>query len=195
MIKLSTVAKQLDHHIQLNHAFRADLEWWSLYLAQWNRVSLLWDKGTPLVLVTSDASGRWGCGAFWATHWFQFPWPETLHNNHITIKELIPVVVVAAVWGRQWTASHVRVKCDNAAVVQILNHGYSRDACVMHLMRCLHFITARFNFRMSAEHIPGSLNTAADALSRKSLHIFQELMLTADQSPTLIADILTDIPK
>ena len=26
MIKLSTVAKQLDHHIRLTHAFRADLE-------------------------------------------------------------------------------------------------------------------------------------------------------------------------
>ena len=114
-------------------------------------------------------------------------------NHHITIKELIPVVVTAIVWGRQWSASHVRVKCDNAAVVQILNHGYSRDANVMHLMRCLHFIAARFNFRVSAEHIPGSLNTAADALSRNSLHIFQELVPTANQSPTSIPDILTDI--
>lgn len=63
----------------------------------------------------------------------------------------------------------------------------------MHLMRCLHFITARFNFRISAEHIQGSLNTAADALSRNSLHIFQELVPTADQSPTPIPSILTDI--
>ena len=193
MIKLSTVAKQLDHHIRLNHAFRADLEWWNLYLVQWNGVSLLWNEDTPSVLVTSDASGCWGCGAFWTTHWFQLPWPDTLLNHHITIKELIPVVVAAAVWGRQWSASHVRAKCDNAAVVQILNHGYSRDANVMHLMRCLHFIAARFNFRVSAEHIPGSLNTAADALSRNSLHIFQELVPTANQSPTSIPDILTDI--
>ena len=50
MIKLSTVAKQLDHHIRLNHAFWADLEWWNAYLTQWNSVSLLWDEGEPSVL-------------------------------------------------------------------------------------------------------------------------------------------------
>ena len=32
MIKLSTVAKRLDHHIRLNQAFRADLEWWGTFL-------------------------------------------------------------------------------------------------------------------------------------------------------------------
>ena len=193
MIKLSTVVKQLDHHIRLNHAFQADLEWWNAYLTQWNGVSLLWDEEVPSVLVTSDASGCWGCGAFWATHWFQLQWPESLHNHHITIKELIPIVVAAAVWGQWWTSSHVRVRCDNAAVVHILNRGYSRDANVMHLMRCLHFIAARFDLRLSAEHIQGSLNTAADALSCDALHIFQELVPTADQSPTPILSILTDI--
>ena len=73
------------------------------------------------------------------------------------------------------------MKCD-AAVVHILNQGYSRDPEVMHLMRCLHFITAQFNFRVTAEHIQGTLNTAADALSRNSLHTFKVLMPHANQS-------------
>ena len=50
MIKLLTVAKQLDHHIRLNHAFRADLEWCNLYLVQWNGVSLPWNEDTASVL-------------------------------------------------------------------------------------------------------------------------------------------------
>ena len=151
---------------------------------------ILWDEEVPSVLVTSDASGSWGCGAFWLMHWFQLQWPKSLSNLHITIKELIPIVVSAAVWSQQWNSSHVKVRCDNAAVVHILNRGYSRDSEVMHLMGCLHFIVARFNFHIPAEHIQGTLNTAADALSHDSLHSFQDLIPTANHSPTPIATII-----
>ena len=57
------------------------------------------------------------------------------------------------------------MRSDNSAVVAIVNGGYSRDAEVMHLMRCLHFLAARHNCCISAEHIKGVLNEAADALS------------------------------
>lgn len=162
-------------------------------MPQWNGISLLRDEETPSVL---DALGSWGCGTFWATCWFQLQWLESLHNHHITIKELIPIVTGAAVWGQRWTSSHMRVRCDNAAVVHILNQGYSRDSDVMHLMRCLHFFVASFDLHWSAEHIQGSLSLldwAADALSWNSFHIFQELVLTAEQPPTPIPSILTTI--
>ena len=105
-------------------------------------------------------------------------------------KELIPIVIAAAVWGKSWSESHVRVKCDNAAVVRILNRGYSWNP---DLMRCLHFITARFNFWVTAEHIQGTLNTAADALSCNSLHTFKVLMPHANQSSTQIPHTLVDL--
>ena len=63
MIKLSTVAKQLHHHIRLNHSFRCDLEWWHLFLEKWNGVSLLWDTDQPAAVMTSDASGTLSDGA------------------------------------------------------------------------------------------------------------------------------------
>ena len=94
MIKLSTVPKQLHHHVRLNHSFRCDLEWWHLFLENWNRVL---NKEQPSLVVTSDASGRWGCGAFYNTQWFQLKWPESLPNYHITVKELIPVVIAATI--------------------------------------------------------------------------------------------------
>ena len=108
---------------------------------------------------------------------------------HITVKELIPLVIAAAVWGRQWGKQHVQFKCDNSAVVAIINGGYSKDREIMHLMRCLHFLSARFHFRFTAEHI----NTAADALSRDSLSLFQELLPTANNDPTQIPSILRDL--
>lgn len=68
----------------------------------------------PQVTVAVELSGL-------RTHLFQLQWPETLSTLHISNKELIPIVIATAVWGQQWTSSHVRVKCDNAAVVHVIN--------------------------------------------------------------------------
>ena len=89
--------------------------------------------------------------------------------------------------------SHVRVRSDNSAVVAIVNGGYSRDPDAMHLMRCLHFLSARYGFRVSAEHIRGSANEAADALSRDSLSAFQALVPSACKNPTPIPPLLLDL--
>ena len=107
------------------------------------------------IVLTSDASGRWGCGAFWNTLWFQFEWSEALSSLHITNKELIPIALAAATWGAQWQNMSVLCRCDNAAVVHIINSGTSSDSYAMALIRCLHFITARFNIALSAVHLPG----------------------------------------
>ena len=192
MIRLSTAVNKLSHHVRLNQSFRADLGWWHAFITKWNGVSLLPKSHQSEVVVTSDASGSWGCGAFWATQWFQLQWPDNMPKLHITAKELIPIVVSAAVWGKQWSASLAKVRCDNMAVVHIINTGYSRDPEVMHFMRCLHFITAQYDIRMVAEHIQGTLNTAADALSRNSLCAFQGIIPEADPNPTLIPVMLVD---
>ena len=52
------------------------------------------------MVLISDASGSWGCGAFACTgQWFQLKLPESWHDVHITVKELLPIVLAAAVWG------------------------------------------------------------------------------------------------
>lgn len=42
MIELSTVAKQLHHHISLNRGFKSDLEWWALFLPTWNGITMMY---------------------------------------------------------------------------------------------------------------------------------------------------------
>ena len=64
-------------------------------------------KANPDIVLTSDASGRWGCGAFWNTFWFQFEWSEALRSLHITNKELIPIALAAATCRAQWQNMHV----------------------------------------------------------------------------------------
>ena len=50
----------------------------------------------------SDASGSWGYGAYWGSQWFHLQWPSSLRLLPIAIKELIPVVIGATIFGRQW---------------------------------------------------------------------------------------------
>ena len=96
MIALTKVAKELHHRIRLNRGFRSDLQWWACFLPDWNGISMM-SRHTPAVYgatVTSDASGSWGCGAYSSSgEWFQFEWPASWLDRHITIKELLPIAV------------------------------------------------------------------------------------------------------
>ena len=49
---------------------------------------------------TSDASASWGCGAFiYVGEWFQLELPSSWDGIHITIKELLPIVIYGAASG------------------------------------------------------------------------------------------------
>ena len=70
--------------IRLNKQARSDIMWWHCFIEQWNGLSMMIDdkKSHPDISLTSDASGNWGCGAFFDSLWFQFMWPQKpTYNN------------------------------------------------------------------------------------------------------------------
>ena len=80
-------------------------------------------------------------------------------------EELLPILLVCVVWGRLWSGQKVICHCDNMAMVEVMNNGYSRDRLLMHLIRCLFFISEHFKVQVEAVHCPGKDNNCADALS------------------------------
>ena len=190
-----TYVKRPHHRVRLNMGMRSDLAWWNAFLEQWNGVSMLWDvqKASPDHRVFSDASGSWGCGAFWQDRWCQLQWNACFRDEDIAVKELVPVLVASALWGHNWRGKVVLFVSDNAAVVSILNSGYSRDKTLMHLLRCLFFMAASFNFWYSASHIPGKLNIAADAISRNRESTLFEVMPSINRSPSIIPQMLIQL--
>ena len=140
MINLSTKARRLHHNVRLNKSFKSDLSWWSVFLPTWNGVSMMSGvtKSRATAVVTSDVSGNWGCGAYTSTgEWFMLQWPLSWLRIHITVKELLPLVVWVAMWGKRWLGGSVVCCCDNAAVVAILKSGWCKDELAMHLLRSL----------------------------------------------------------
>ena len=196
MITLSTVVQEPHHHIRLNKGFRSDLRWWAAFLPLWNGVGMMGSsaRSLPGLVLTSDASGNWGCGAFTDTGaWFQFPWSGAWEAAHITSKELLPIVLGCAIWGRAAKGRTVKCRTDNAAVLSIVNSGKSKDELAMHLVRCLSFFTAHFQLVVVAEHIPGVENGAADALSRDRLSHFRLQVPSAAAEATVIPPELLDM--
>ena len=145
MFELLSGSMRGHYYIRLNRQFRADLEWWNAFLSQWNGKSMLSDVYTsnPNVHIVSDASGSWGCAAYWNSEWFQVAWsnyPE-FEMAPIPAKELLPILIAAALWGTN----------------------------MAHMLRCLFFLEEKLEFLSTAKHIPGVENRLADALSRNQM--------------------------
>ncbi len=196
MISLSASVKELHYRVRLNKEFRSDLEWWACFLPTWNGVGMMSGVAPTDVagVITSDASGSWGCGAFSSEgNWFQLALPESWSTIHITVKELLPIVIGAAMWGEQWRGKTIKCWCDNAAVVAVLRSGWSKDEKLMHLMRCPFFILAHYNVSIIGQHIPGVENRAADALSRNDVDLFFSQVLSAKREPSVILPELVQL--
>ena len=140
----------------------------------------------PDLVVTSDASGSLGFGAYSWGEWFSGSSTTSQASQSIAYKELFPVVIAAHLWGPQWARRYVLFRSDNEAVVHILK---SRTSKILDLMRLLRHVlpsAACFNFFFSSQHVPGIHNSVADALSRFHWQEFRSLAPEAQLLPVSI---------
>ena len=134
MFELLKGVLRKQHFIRLNKSFHSDLRWWQLFLDSWNGVAMIGSREwSPAFHLYSDASGSFGCGAWWDQSWLQLAWPQDLQDWGIAVKELFPIVVAAMVWGKRWAGHSIQVYCDNQTVVGVVNSGYCKDPSMMQL--------------------------------------------------------------
>ena len=151
-------------------------------------MSILCDpKQSPAdVQVLFDASGSRGGVDLCIPHWFHFNWPPALEPTSIQVKELIPVVMAVALYGRFWRGKLIVFSVDNLAVVHILNRTHSKESHLMQLVRLLAFCASYYDFWFRAEHIPGKNNILADALSRYNIDFFISQAPYMQSQPTKV---------
>ena len=187
--------RELYHWIYLNADFKSDLMWWKLFTDRWHGISCIRSHvmSPPDFTLYSDASGSWGCGAICNSHWLQCEWNGIWQAETIALKELLPIVLAVALWGRWWAESHILAMCDNMAVVDILKSHTSKHPKIMHLLRCLHFFVAKWEICLRAEHIPGVCNNASDAISRNLMQAFRRAAPQADRDPVPVPSSLWEM--
>ena len=143
LIDTMAIPRRQHHRVRLNLQCKADMAWWLLFVQGWNGVAFLPNLQVGEAVV-ADASGAWGCGAYTrkTLEWFQLPWPSSWDGTNIAAKELLPLVMAAAVWGKSWHGTLVHVWSDNQAVVAVLSSHSAHNPQLMHFLRCLFFFQA-----------------------------------------------------
>ena len=96
-------------------------------------------------------------------------------------KEVVAVVLAAHRWSDKWKNQRIIIYSDNTVTVASINKGSSPNH---HIMKCLHslfWLSSLFNFHLTAKHLPGVKNIAADSASRLTIpgHLQTLLIYTA----------------
>jgi hypothetical protein len=190
LIKLSTTVPGLFDKVYLTSECRADLAMWAHFVNTWNGVSMFLDdnlSSSDNLHLFTDASGI-GFGGIFHNDWFQCKWPETFETKtntaaNMALLELIPIVVAAVVWGKQWARKKIVFQCDNMATVHIISKGRSKCSRIMPFMRRLTLCAATYHFTVRSVHLPGVTNRIADSLSRFDNTTFRTLAPNANVLP------------
>ncbi len=149
-----------------------ELEWWRDTLWAWNGRSLLPDR--PAQVFASDASDfGWGMtrlkgreGGLKNTHGF---WQESEHALHNNPKELRGISYGLRAWIHHLNLSDtvLHVRTDNTVALSYVLKQGGRIPELGAVAEELWAYCLDRNIRLTADHIPGVLNTLADKWSRK----------------------------
>ena len=140
--------------------------WWQRFLLGFTGQCVLWmyHVKEPNKVAASDASLK-GLGAVCGKIYIKLKFTRELQNTNIAHLELMAIVVMVKVWLNEFTGKSVVFKCDNEAVVSVVNKGRAKDPRLLELLRELVFVAAtRFEFH--AVHLSGQKNILPDLLSR-----------------------------
>ena len=80
--------------------------------------------------------------------------------------EMLNILLAVRSWASQWATKTILVRCDNEAVVTILQTGKTKDATLAAICCNISMETAKADIRLKTVHISGKLNVIADSLSR-----------------------------
>ena len=155
--------------ITLSESFKKDIQWWRLFMSEFNGVSyippMIWNE--PDVVFSTD-SCLTGCGGICGREYFHRSYPSTVIEKGLAIHalEMLAVLIAVRFWGKYCVGGRIQIFCDNESVVQVLNSSKTRDAFLGSCLREIWLEVARFHFEMRAVHLPGVENRVADWLSR-----------------------------
>ena len=143
-----------------------------------------WQTSETITLYT-DASGL-GFGGIFGMKWFSESWEQSWDNVHISVKELLPIVVAVHLWGDELRNKKVCFFSDNIAVVHVINKQTAKDPYLMKLLRRLVVQCMKCNILFVSKHVPGLENILSDRLSRLQIAEFKRLAPHMDKYPTVV---------
>ena len=169
-----------------------DLRVWSIFLQQFNGISILaarqWEISTKLHLFT-DAS-KTGFGFCFGSQWCNGRWPQNLSELTIMILEFIPIIMCVEYFSPYFTNKGLILHIDNLALVHSINSQTSKCPTVMGLIRRLVVRQLVSNISLHAVYIPSKQNIVADLLSRSRVEQARNVAPFLEKHPIVLPDKL-----
>ena len=150
--------------LHLHSAAKRDLKWWTRFLTAWPSVSLIQTMRTNHDVAT-DASSLHGIGGIYNGQLFSVRVSAKHHAKHINVKEMLAILHAFLLWHEHWTHGHVRLACDNSAVVDAIRKRSIKGDAIRPLQAIL-LIAAIFDIELTVFWLPSEENIVADAASR-----------------------------
>jgi len=179
------------YKVRVNSQVKQDLTVWRHFLDHYNGTTLLldymWFSNQDLHLFT-DASTSIGFGGVFGHKWFYGFWSDSYRGSNIAILELYPICLALHLWAKLLSNKCLTINSDNMSVVCVLNTFTSKEKSIMVLLRKLALLTMQNNILIRAQHIPGSLNTLTDMLSRDQVAQAKIYAPYLDDEPTAVPE-------
>ena len=169
--------------ITLTTSFRRDLRWFDKFLEKYNGTSFFDHK--PIFGTIELDACLTGFGGCWENLVYHVPIQRRYLNLAITQLEMLNILVAIRIFSKYWQGQKIKVKCDNMAVVQVLQTGKVKDPFLGACARNIWMETAKADIEVRYSHIEGRNNVVADLLSRWKNSDFQNHILNQNvRNPT-----------
>ena len=157
-------------YLNINAGMRADLLWFMEFSVSWNGIGIIPKPHPTARTFFVDACGSGVGGTDGQQAYAAQVCPTSDQISNITHLEATNVVVALHTFiSEKDRGSHICIKCDNEAAVQVFSNGKGTDRILTDAARACWMIQAAFDLTISYDHVPGKDNGVADALSRAHL--------------------------
>ena len=150
--------------ISLTAEFRRDLAWFKKFFTRYNG-TLIYNHAVVRDTVELDAC-LMGLGAVYGNYVYHLKTDRGYGNLNIVHLEMLNILLAFRAFGPQWVKKKLLIKCDNDAVVKVLNSGRTCDPFGGACARNNWFQAALGDVDVKYVHVLGSNNQTADLLSR-----------------------------
>ena len=148
---------------------KAEVQWWAEELNTWNGNSFIKPCADMTLHLTSDASKK-GWGATCGNQTAQGQWSSGETTEHINVLEMKAALFAITAFTKTMTNKHVHIKVVNMTTVANINKkGGTRSKKLLEVANQIWQYGRSQSITITAEYLPGILNTRADYQSRNFL--------------------------
>ncbi|MEW8547756.1 MAG: DNA N-6-adenine-methyltransferase [Candidatus Thiodiazotropha sp.] len=163
-IRVLLVNKSYQAKVKLTLECLQELRWWISQMQNWNGKSII--TAGPDLTISTDASKK-GWGAALGKRRAQGLWTLAETEQHINVLELKAALFALRTFAFDLRKVHVHLKMDNrTSVAFIQKMGGTRSTRMLPLTQEIWNFALEREITLTAEYLPGSLNTDADWQSR-----------------------------